>query len=394
VLIGDTQQLQAIEAGAAFRAITERISYVELTDIRRQQAPWQAEATRELAKGQVKEAIDRYDRNDHVHTFETGIVAKKEMVSLWNDVRISEPEKTQIMLAYTRLDVKELNERARELRREHGELGEDHHCQTSRGERSFAEQDRVYFLKNDRSLGVLNGTLGTIEKIDGQHLTISLDAKRGEHQAAHVSIDLGHYDHLDHGYAATVHKAQGVTVDRSYVLASKFFDAHVTYVGMSRHRESVDLFWSKDEFSNGHDLAKQLGRDRAKDVTQDYVADKEIETKQLTETSHQEFYLTDEEMKELDEMEKRVGLTQDGLDEFKDSFYKEHPDLAHEADQEFDAYFKEEINCEKSIQPKSRPDVVHLDIDTIVYNEKEPDKASKIERTIDRGKEIDLDLEL
>ena len=47
------------------------------------------------------------------------------------------------------------------------------------------------------------------------------------------------YRHIDHGYAATVHKAQGMTVDQVQVLASKHFDAHATYVAMSRHREQV-----------------------------------------------------------------------------------------------------------------------------------------------------------
>jgi ATP-dependent exoDNAse (exonuclease V) alpha subunit len=43
VLVGDPQQLQAIEAGAAFRAITEQAHYVELTEVRRQREPWQQE---------------------------------------------------------------------------------------------------------------------------------------------------------------------------------------------------------------------------------------------------------------------------------------------------------------------------------------------------------------
>jgi ATP-dependent exoDNAse (exonuclease V) alpha subunit len=36
VLIGDAEQLQPIEAGAAFRAIAERVGYQELSGIRRQ----------------------------------------------------------------------------------------------------------------------------------------------------------------------------------------------------------------------------------------------------------------------------------------------------------------------------------------------------------------------
>ena len=61
VLVGDPQQLQAIEAGAAFRAIANQVNYVELTDIRRQTHEWQREATKEFARGETAHAIHRYD---------------------------------------------------------------------------------------------------------------------------------------------------------------------------------------------------------------------------------------------------------------------------------------------------------------------------------------------
>ena len=49
VLVGDPEQLQAIEAGAAFRAIAEKVGFVEMNDIRRQNEPWQQQATRDFA---------------------------------------------------------------------------------------------------------------------------------------------------------------------------------------------------------------------------------------------------------------------------------------------------------------------------------------------------------
>lgn len=60
VLVGDPEQLQAIEAGAAFRAAAERHGAVEISAIRRQHQEWQRDATRELATGRTGEAIGRY----------------------------------------------------------------------------------------------------------------------------------------------------------------------------------------------------------------------------------------------------------------------------------------------------------------------------------------------
>lgn len=271
VLVGDPQQLQAIEAGAAFRAIAEQVHYVELSDIRRQRDGWQQEATKELATGKTSDAIGRYDQHSHVHDFETKAAAKAALTEVWNDARLSDPEKTQIMLAYNRDDVLELNQMARSLRHSQGELGKDVSFQTELGERAFAERDRVYFLKNDKSLGVMNGTLGTIDAIKDGAITIRLDKDGRSSTERHVTITMERYNQLDYGYAATIHKAQGVTVDRSYVLASKFLDAHSTYVAMSRHRESADLFYGRDAFLSKDDLSKVLSRERTKDVTLDYL---------------------------------------------------------------------------------------------------------------------------
>jgi hypothetical protein len=116
----------------------------------------------------------------------------------------------------------------------------------------------------------MNGSLGTVTSVNPKALTINLDDRSGG-DSKEVVVDFDLYNHVDHGYAATIHKAQGITVDRAYLLASKYLDSHATYVGMSRHRESVDLFYSKEEFPKYTDLVNNLARDRAKDVSVDYV---------------------------------------------------------------------------------------------------------------------------
>jgi hypothetical protein len=79
------------------------------------------------------------------------------------------------------------------------------------------------------------------------------------------------YDTLAHGYAATIHKAQGVTVERAHVLASAAMDRHSAYVALTRHREGVRLHWAKDELGSREGLTRTLSRQRAKDVTLDYA---------------------------------------------------------------------------------------------------------------------------
>src|ERR1700704_6126757 len=100
------------------------------------------------------------------------------------------------------------------------------------------------FLKNDRGLGIKNGSLGAVETVNTKHMSIRLDAGRS------VAFDLKDYAHIDHGYAATIHKAQGVTVDRVHLLATEGLDRHAAYVGLSRHREAVSVHYGADDFKD------------------------------------------------------------------------------------------------------------------------------------------------
>jgi Ti-type conjugative transfer relaxase TraA len=279
-LVGDPEQLQAIEAGAAFRAIAERVGFVDMTDIRRQQENWQQQATRDFASERTAEGLLAYEQHDNIHTFNTKEAAMSGMIEQWDEVRSQSPDKSQLMLAYTRDEVRQLNEQARSMRHSRGELGQDCLIETSRGQRTLAEQDRIYFLRNDnRDLQVKNGTLGTIEKIDQDRLIVRLD-RADQAQARRVEFSLKDYNDIDHGYAATVYKAQGVTVDRTHVLASKYFDRHSTYVAMSRHRDGADVYVSRDDFPSFGALSKNLSRERTKDVTLDYAQQRGLESKE------------------------------------------------------------------------------------------------------------------
>ena len=85
-----------------------------------------------------------------------------------------------------------------------------------------------------------------------------------------VSFDTKDYRDLDHGYAATIHKAQGMTVDRTHVLATPGMDRHGTYVAMSRHRDGLALHYGRDDFRDQSRLVRTLSRERGKDMASDY----------------------------------------------------------------------------------------------------------------------------
>lgn len=270
VLVGDPEQLQAIEAGAAFRSIAERHSHVEITQVRRQHQDWQRDATRQLATGRTGEALEAYNARGMVHAAETRDQAREDLVKRWDRERVAEPGNSRIILTHTNDEVRDLNLTARERLRQAGALGEDVTVKAARGERAFAAGDRLMFLKNDRGLGVKNGMLGEIEQVSPTQMTVRLDAGRS------VAFDLKDYAQVDHGYAATIHKSQGVTVDRAHVLATPGLDSHGAYVALSRHRDSVQIHYGRDEFEDLGKLTRVLSRERAKDMASDFAQRRDI----------------------------------------------------------------------------------------------------------------------
>lgn len=264
VLVGDPEQLQAIEAGAAFRSVAERHGGVEITEIRRQHEGWQRDATRQLATGRTAEALNAYRDHAMLHGAESREAARGELIDRWDEGRIAKPDDTRIMLTHTNDEVRELNLAARQRLCSGDGLGHDIAMQVERGERSFAKGDRVMFLRNDRDLGVKNGSLGTLQSISAQRMAVMLDDGRS------IAFDTKDYNAIDHGYAATIHKSQGMTVDRTHVLVTPGMDSHATYVALSRHRDGVQIHYSRDDFADDGRLARTLSRERAKDMASDY----------------------------------------------------------------------------------------------------------------------------
>jgi hypothetical protein len=265
VLVGDPQQLQSIEAGAAFRSLHDRHGGARICQVRRQREDCQREATRDLATGRAEAALAAYEARGHVHAAVTREAAREALIEGWDRDRQADPETSRIILTHTNDEVRALNMAARGRMRNAGDLGEEVRVMVERGQRDFATGDRVMFLQNDRGLGVKNGTLGTIDALDRRSMSVRTDGGRA------VRFDLKDYDRIDHGYAATIHKAQGMTVDRSHVLATPGLDAHASYVALTRHREGVELHYGRDDFASPERLARTLGRDRAKDMALDHA---------------------------------------------------------------------------------------------------------------------------
>jgi hypothetical protein len=119
---------------------------------------------------------------------------------------------------------------------------------------------------------VKNGMLGTVTGVEDGRIAARLDGNGRDGAERLVSVPVADYAAIDHGYATTIHKTQGATVDRAFVLASGTMDRHLTYVAMTRHRDGARLYADGQEFRGGMAaLSARLSRDGSKETTLDYA---------------------------------------------------------------------------------------------------------------------------
>ncbi|TAZ05009.1 Ti-type conjugative transfer relaxase TraA [Rhizobium ruizarguesonis] len=284
VLVGDHEQLQAIGAGAPFRAIAEAVGHAQLSEVRRQKADWQKQASIDFASHRTAAGLAAYAARENLHLKTDRAETLKAIIADYVADRSAHPNDTRIAMAHRRDDVRAINAGIRAQLQERGELakannppgdkGEELSYQTNNGKRSFAPGDRIVFLENDRDLGVKNGMLGEVIAVQPDAIQVRLDGKAqtqdGQRQ---VTVPVNRYQSFDHGYATTIHKTQGATVDRSFVLASTTMDRHLTYVAMTRHREEVQLYAGLDAFKTERALTETLSRSGVKETTLDYTHD-------------------------------------------------------------------------------------------------------------------------
>lgn len=260
IMLGDARQLQPIQAGAAFRAFVDVSGYVELDSVVRQTTPWMRAAAVAFGSGDAEAGVSAYLEQDKVTWSDTNEDARAALIRDWLPYYQAHADST--IMAHRNKDVIGLNFEARAVLKQNGALGEDQPFAAERGARVFADGDRVLFLKNERSLGVFNGSTGTVIKAEPNRLEVMVDG-----HADPIIVRANTYNTLDHGYARTIHKEQGNTVDQAFVYLSPTMDAQLSYVALTRHRDDVKLYASQEGFAGPRELFEAMTRDRLQDST-------------------------------------------------------------------------------------------------------------------------------
>ena len=367
VFAGDTQQQQPVEAGPGLRLIRDAVGSVRVDRIRRQKAdledilthvqgettetarllansmaeerrtriltyyetmkgklvftPWQVAASEALRDGDAASAIAAHHLRGRFHI---GYDEEKTLTGLvndWDRYQRANPDKSSVVLARTRAEVRALSHLMRERRfaslpdGERADMDRTHADRVtvivSRGTEDERTTSPLEIVRGDRlRIGathwekqLFNGTVVTVEdfKVErgeaGTEPSVLISARTEDGRA--VSF---HHDEirdwygnirLDHGYALTITSAQGLTVDRTFLLADARPSRETIYPAATRHRERLDIYVNRAPLTldiadrradNDREvavtdteirayLAERWSRSQPKEAALDYMAD-------------------------------------------------------------------------------------------------------------------------
>jgi Ti-type conjugative transfer relaxase TraA len=243
ILVGDPHQLQSIEAGGVLRGLEKRMSTIGLTEIRRQRHAWERVALADLRAGEVGRFLTAYQAHGRIHIGDTADHAKQQLVSHWStQLRF---QRDVVILALRRDDVADLNRLARGKMLDGRRLGPE---ALIAGDREFGAGDRVVCLRNQRADGLLNGLRGVVTAIDPEARSLTVRLTDGTERTVPACYLVA--GHLDHGYAMTIHKAQGLTADEALVFATDDLYQEAAYTALSRARLDTRVFVAAENFED------------------------------------------------------------------------------------------------------------------------------------------------
>jgi ATP-dependent exoDNAse (exonuclease V) alpha subunit len=214
VAVGDFHQLSSVGPGGALEALAARHpGHVwALKDNLRQTDPAERHALDHLRAGHVPSAINWYAGQGRLHPTPTKNLAMYEMVKAW--AYSVDKGRDALLVAYHRDAVETLNEVAREVWEKLGKLSGPEI--EAPGGRRYRAGDRVITLAPGPDGAWVTSQRAVVSSVDP--VSRSLTAVTAEGTELHMGADQMGADKLAHGHAITGHRAQGSTVDVSYVL--------------------------------------------------------------------------------------------------------------------------------------------------------------------------------
>lgn len=241
--VGDPAQLDAVDTGGLFRDLARLTDTVHLREVMRMGADReQAAATLAIRAGD-RDALDVYDGRGWVHD---GTRAQAITTAVEAFLADTAQGRRSLIIAGNNTDVDSMNEIIRTTRIAGAEVDTTGQVRVARGD-DIGVGDQLLARKNTMLTGpdgqplgrVINGQLFTVTHIGDDHSVTVRDLDTG--RPMWLPADYVHaHTHL--GYATTVHRAQGATVDTAHTVIDPAMDRASLYVALTRGRHENRLY--------------------------------------------------------------------------------------------------------------------------------------------------------
>lgn len=273
IILGDSKQIQPIEAGQIFSVMHRLFGKKELRNVVRQTDKREGAVLLKVRdateKSDIKTVIDYLVETKRFNLAKDTDASLSTLMNDWNNHRKEAPESTRLVVASRNETVDSLNCRIRQQLKDEGTLKDTKVFIRRDGTGiELAVNDRIVFTESKKLQGIYRSDLATVVSINGSR--VKAEISKGNF----VSFDMKKFSDVSHGYAVTTHRSQGTTVDRAFVYADgPFMDREKTYVGLTRGRGGNRLYADEASLGGMSWDQTQATRKMKKDVKAAYIRD-------------------------------------------------------------------------------------------------------------------------
>ena len=269
--LGDYRQLSAVGSGGALRLVDREIGAVHLDELFRFRNPEEAAATLSLREPPLvgtDKPFSWYLENNRVVAGSADAMIEDVFRKYSADVNAG---KQSIMIASTNETVTRLNDLAQAHAIEHGQVSTGagavalHNSSRAHvGDTIVTRQNARRLIVNSGQDFVKNGDLWRVTDLyDDGRITAQHTSHGGK-----VTLPASYVEQsVELGYASTIHRAQGSTVDTAHALVDASTDRAGAYVALTRGREHNQLYISLADGEKRDDVLDRITGAYERDLT-------------------------------------------------------------------------------------------------------------------------------
>ena len=250
VFIGDYNQLESVGPGNILKDLieTEMINTIFLKEIyRRDQNSYITELAYEINNGELSESfLEKKDDYNFINVTEDEILKYTCLLTKKAIDKGYDLKNVQILAPIYKgiCGIDSLNKSLQSIFNPRS----DDKNETYDMDVIYREGDKVLQLENMPDDNVFNGDIGFIEKISGTEITVDFDGNK-------VKYNKNEYKSIKHGYAISIHKAQGSEFEIVIMPISNSYKTmlykKIIYTGVTRAKKSLMLIGDPKTFCKG-----------------------------------------------------------------------------------------------------------------------------------------------